>query len=180
MKKRLKNLRNGIFKASKDNHGSNFSYSLLCIRDLCQSYGCNDEYRRLLALLGDTEQDALSLSTKGATKTQRVIATWVTGLESSSERCQIQKTHVANLAQFSSKNIGMLSGLGITQSERTLRRGTTAAVLTYGYTLNEHLKRKLSCDGIFEHPRALISWEDDFTRADTQQMFLPVKQTAAS
>ena len=116
----------------------------------------------------------------GATKTQRVIATWITGLESSSERCQIQKTHVANLAQFSSKNIGMLSGLGITQCERTLRRDTTAAGLTYSFTLNEHLKKKLSCDGIFEHPRAMISWEDDFTRADTQQMFLPVKQTAAS
>ena len=38
-------------------------------------------------------------------------------------------------------------------------------------TLNEHLKRKLSCDGMFEHPRALISWKDDFTRAYATNVF---------
>ena len=42
---------------------------------------------------------------------------------------------------------------------------------TFMDTLNEHLKRKLSCDGMFEHPRALISWKDDFTRAYATNVF---------
>ena len=179
MEKRLKKLRNGILKVTKDSHGSNFAYSLPSIRDICTSHGCIDEYSRLLALLGDTEKIG-PISAKGATKTHRVIASWVTGLEWSSERCQIQKKHVANLAQLSSKNIGMFSSLGITQSEKTLRRDTFTAVMTYKLKLNEHLKKKLYCDGIYKHPRALISWEDDFTRAYAERMFLPVKKTAAS
>ena len=109
LKERLKNLRKAILKASQDKTGATLKYSLPCIEQLCNDHKCSEEYTRIVALLGDTPIDAVHMSSKAARKVQRVISCWITGLESSSERCIIQKKHVASLTQCSAKNVNLLS-----------------------------------------------------------------------
>ena len=107
LKDRLKNLRKAILKASQDQAGATLKYSLPCIEQLCKHHHCPEEYTRVVALLGDTPIDAVH--PKAARKIQRIMSCWVYGLESSSERCVIQKKHVASLTQCSAKNINLLS-----------------------------------------------------------------------
>ncbi len=65
--------------------------------------------------------------------------------------------------------------MGILQCEKTQRRGTVEAVQSYSARLNEHL-HKLIClnkDGT-QAPKmkAVIQWSDDFTRVETQEVFV--------
>ena len=107
LKDRLRSLRNAVLKASQDQKGATLKYSLPCIEQLCKQHNCPEEYTRVVALLGETPIDAVH--PKAARKIQRIISCWVYGLESSSERCVIQKKHVASLTQCSSRNITLLS-----------------------------------------------------------------------
>ena len=107
LKDRLKSLRKAVLKASQDQKGATLKYSLPCIEQLCKQHNCPEEYTRVVALLGETPIDAVN--SKAARKIQRIISCWVYGLESSSERCVIQKKHVASLTQCSSRNINLLS-----------------------------------------------------------------------
>ena len=107
LKDRLKSLRKAVLKASQDQKGATLKYSLPCIEKLCKDHECPEEYTRVVALLGKTPIDAVH--PKATRKIQRIISCWVYGLESSSERCVIQKKHVASLTQCSAKNINHLS-----------------------------------------------------------------------
>ena len=107
MKDRLKNLRQAVLKASQVKTGATLKYSLPCIEKLCKDHNCSEEYTRIVALLGDTPVDAVH--PKATRKIQRILSCWISGLESTSERCVIQKKHVASLTQCSAKSASVLS-----------------------------------------------------------------------
>ena len=107
MKDRLKNLRQAVLNASQEKTGATLDYSLPCIEKLCKNHNCSEEYTRIVALLGTTPVDAVNQKAK--TKIQRIIACWVSGLESTSERCVIQKKYVASLTHVSAKSGDVLS-----------------------------------------------------------------------
>ena len=107
LKDRLKILRKAVLKASQEKTGATLKYSLSCIEKLCKDHDCPEEYSRIVALLDDTPVDAVH--PKAATQIQRILSCWVYGLESSSERCVIQKKHVASLTQCSARNTTLFS-----------------------------------------------------------------------
>ncbi len=107
MKDRLKNLRKAVLKASQEKTGATLEFSLPCIEKLCKDHNCSEEYTRIVALLGATPVDAVS--EKAKRKIQRILSCWVTGLESTSERCVIQKKYVASLTHCSNKSANVLS-----------------------------------------------------------------------